>query len=380
MKSLLSFLCVLFLSFPVLALSDPDPELFEILGDYAIVMEDRNGQILYAKQPDVKMPTSSMSKVMTMYLVFEALEKGALRMDQEVLVSKKAWEAEGSRMFLPHAERVSVEQLIQGVVVQSGNDASIALAEALAGSEDGFASLMNAKAQKLGMTNSHFVNATGLPDPDHYSTARDLAILTRALIHDFPQYYHYYSQKEFTFNNIRQSNRNPLLYEDTSVDGVKTGHTEDAGYGLISSALRDGRRLIAVINGVKTKKLRGSESARLLDLGYHGFENNHVVMKGKEHSLARVWLGQDETVPVVPAEDVFLTLAKKVHNEINVKTLVADETEAPIAKGQVIGRLRVTAPGMEPVEVDLLASKDVKKLGAIKAVVAKLKRMIEEML
>ncbi|MGE0108544.1 MAG: D-alanyl-D-alanine carboxypeptidase family protein [Bdellovibrionales bacterium] len=381
MRIFLTFLCFFLAALPAYALPAPDPETFTTLGENAVIMEADTGAVLYSKNADERMPTSSMSKVMTMYLVFEALEKGALHLDQEVWVSKKAWQVEGSRMFLRHAQRVKVSDLIQGVIVQSGNDAAVALAEALTGAEDSFAALMNSKAQALGMKNSHFVNATGLPDEEHYSTAHDLALLTRALIRDFPQYYHYFSEKSFTFNKIKQGNRNPLLYTDPSVDGVKTGHAQDAGYGLIASAKRDERRVITVINGLKNNKLRGSESERLLDLAFHGFKTYRIVEKGKELGDALLWLGQAPTVSVVAAEDVSLVLSEAAHDKITIEKLVAKETEAPIRKGQLMGKLIVKGgENMDPVEVKLLAAHDVLRLGFIPATFAKVKRAWQEAL
>ena len=222
----------------------------ETLAKQAIVIEGKIGSVLYEKEADASMPTSSMSKVLTMYLVFEAIKDGKLTLETPVTISEAAWRQTGSRTFMDLGESTKVEDLIRGVIIQSGNDAAVALAEAVAGSESSFASLMNEKAQKLGMTHSHFVNATGLPDPQHYSTARDLAILAQALMRDFPEHYHYYSETEFTYHNIRQGNRNPLLYRNIGVDGMKTGHTDAAGYGLIATALRDGRRIVAVVNGL----------------------------------------------------------------------------------------------------------------------------------
>lgn len=379
MRRILTILCFILFSHPALALTAPDPETFSTLGKYAVIMDARSGAVLYSKKADVQMPTSSMSKVMTMYLVFEALDKGALRLDQKIRVSKKAWKVEGSRMFLRHTQRVAVEDLIRGVIVQSGNDASIVLAEAVAGSEDSFASLMNSKAEKLGMKSSHFMNATGLPHKKHYSTARDLAILTRALMNDYPQYYHYYSEKSFTYNKIKQGNRNPLLYLDPTVDGVKTGHTEIAGYGLISSALRDGRRVITVINGLKSKKQRGTETAKLLNLAYLGFKTYKLVGKGKIQGGARVWLGVNESVSVVASDDILLTLSAKTYKQIRIEKNVSKETRAPIRKGQVMGQIVVIGPDLEPVKVKLLANEDVPQLGFIKASFVKFKRMLQEM-
>lgn len=220
----------------------------------AIIVDASTGTILLDKGANDRMPTSSMSKTMTIYMVFDALKEGRLKLDDEFLVSEKAWRMEGSEMFIKVGDKVKIEDLIRGVVVQSGNDAAVALAEGLAGSEEAFAEAMNARAKDLGMTGSHFVNASGWPHPDHYSTPRDLALLAYRIIHDFPEYYHYFSEKEFTYNNIRQQNRDPLLGKLPGADGLKTGHTEVAGYGLIGSAKRGDRRLILVVNGLKSQQ------------------------------------------------------------------------------------------------------------------------------
>jgi serine-type D-Ala-D-Ala carboxypeptidase (penicillin-binding protein 5/6) len=222
----------------------------ETVAREAYIIDAETGQVLFEKNADQKMPTSSMSKTMTMYMVFEALKNGKLTLDQELPVSETAWRMQGSKMFVPLGQMVKVEDLIRGVIVQSGNDATIVLAEGLAGSEGEFAAAMNRKAKELGMINSNFMNASGWPDENHYSTCHDLAILAIALIRDFPDYYKYYAEKEFTYNNIKQGNRNPLLYKNIGADGIKTGHTESAGYGLMASGVRDGRRVVMVLNGM----------------------------------------------------------------------------------------------------------------------------------
>jgi D-alanyl-D-alanine carboxypeptidase (penicillin-binding protein 5/6) len=237
----------------------------------AILVDAQTGAVLFAKNADERMPTSSMVKVMTIYLTFEGLKQNKLQMDDALPVSSYAWKQEGSRMFVNPGDHVRVEDLIRGVVIQSGNDASVVLAEALGGSEASFAERMNAKAKELGMANSHFMNATGMPDPNHYSTARDLAALAIAVIRDYPEYYHYFSELDFTYNKIKQGNRNPLLYRNIGVDGIKTGHTESGGFGLIASSLREGRRLILVVNGLESMQSRADEPAALLEWGYREF-------------------------------------------------------------------------------------------------------------
>ena len=376
MKLIFPALLLLLCSFTANAKTLPEASELKTSAKYAAILEVETGKILYAKKAEDRMPTSSMSKVMTMYLVFEALEKGALKLDQKVKVSKKAWQQKGSRMFLRQGQRVKVEDLIRGVIVQSGNDASIVLSEAVAGSESSFAAMMNDKARDLGMENSHFMNASGLPDPKHYSTARDLVFLTFALMRDFPQYYHYYSEKSFTFNKIKQGNRNPLLYRKMGVDGVKTGHTDAAGYGLLSSALRDGRRVITLVNGLTTMQKRADESAKLLNWAYSKYDNYPLVKKGEVVGAAPVWLGVKTEVPVVAVGDIKMTLLRKVRDKVRTEILVVKETEAPVHKGQELGKVVVIGPDLEPVEVKLVAREDVVRLGFFRLAIARVKRML----
>lgn len=335
----------------------------DTLARQAIVVDAQTGTVLFAKDADTRMPTSSMSKVLTMYLVFEAIRDGRLKREDQLPVSPTAWKQEGSRMFVNPGDTVRVEDLIRGVIIQSGNDASVVFAEALGGSESHFAEMMNAKAQALGMTNSHFKNATGLPDPEHYSTARDLATLALALMRDFPNEYHYYSETEFTYNNIKQGNRNPLLYRNIGADGVKTGHTDVGGYGLIGSSVREGRRLLIVVNGLGSMQERADEPAKLLDWGYREFGSYPIVRLGQALGEAKVWLGVQKTVPVTAAKDVILTLARGDRDGVTAVTSFDQPVAAPIAAGQVLGKVTVTAPGLAPIEVPLVAGTAVAELG-----------------
>src|SRR5690606_24953816 len=238
----------------------------------AILIDVDTRTVLFEKNSQARMPTSSMSKVLTAYLVFEAIKDGRIKLDDTLPVSEKAWRMQGSKMFVPIGEQVKVEDLLRGVIVQSGNDATVVLAEGISGTEEAFADLMNITAKKIGMNNSHFMNASGWPDPNHYSTAYDLALLAYHMITEHSDYYHYYSEKEFTFNKIKQGNRNPLLYRNIGADGIKTGHTEEAGYGLMASAVQGGRRLILVVNGLESMQQRADESARLLSWGFQNFK------------------------------------------------------------------------------------------------------------
>ncbi len=276
----------------------------------ALILDYETGAVMLDKGADERMAPASMSKIMTAYLVYDALKKGKLSLDDMLPVSEKAWRTQGSKMFVPLGGRVKVEDLIRGMIVQSGNDACIVLAEGLAGSEDAFVDMMNEKAKELGLKDSHFANVDGLPDPNEYMTARDLATLARHLIADFPEYYHYDSEKDFTYNGIKQGNRNPLLYKDLGVDGMKTGHTEEAGYCLTASAMRDGRRIIMVLAGLPTMKSRGTEGERLLEWAFREFNDYKLVKAGETLDQADVWLGQAAKVPVMAQRDVVVTLPK----------------------------------------------------------------------
>lgn len=331
------------------------------------------GMVLFEKNPDQKMPTSSMSKVITAYLVFEALKDKKLALSDEFTVSEKAWRMQGSKMFVDVNKKISVENLLRGVIVQSGNDATIVLAEGIGGTEDEFARALTKKAKELGMNNSNFVNASGWPDPNHYSTARDLAILGYSLIKNFPEYYSFYSEKEFSYNGIKQENRNPLLYRDMGADGIKTGHTEDGGYGLIGSGVRDSRRVILVVNGLADDKERAAESARLLEWGLSGFENHKLFGAGEAAGTAAVVMGQSATVDMVSADDIKVTVPKLARNDLKVDIKYNEPLVAPIQKGQEIGVAQIHIPQGATIEIPLLAAQDVQKLGFLPGMLAKAK-------
>jgi len=300
----------------------------------AILIDYDTGMVLFQKNADERMPTSSMSKTMTVYIVFEALKSGQIKPDDKFTVSEKAWRKGGSKMFVEVDKRVKVEDLLRGVIVQSGNDASIVLAEGLAGTEEAFADAMNKKAHELGMENSHFINASGWPDPDHYSTARDLAILSYNLIANFPEYYPYFAEKKFSFNNIKQSNRNPLLYRDMGADGIKTGHTEDGGYGLMASGEDAGRRVILVINGLKDETARARESARLMEWGLRGFKNHKLFSKGETVETAEVAMGRKKNLGLAVNRDITATIPAISQNDLSVQLHYKAPLIAPVKKGQ----------------------------------------------
>lgn len=338
----------------------------------AILMDYDTGMVLFEKNADERMPTSSMSKVMTMLVVFDALNDGRLRMDTTLPVSQKAWKKGGSKMFVEVGSRVAVEDLIRGVVIQSGNDATIVLAEGLAGTEEAFAEALNQKAVEIGMSDSNFMNASGWPDPNHYSTARDLASMARYLLMNHPEYYKYFSETEYTYNDIKQRNRNPLLYRDLA-DGIKTGHTENGGYGLIASGQRYGRRVILVVNGLPSEKARAQEGARLLEWGLKGFENIDIFASGETMDNAAVIMGKAKQVPLVTDTDLKISLPKAGKKELKVDIEYEGPLEAPIKAGDQIGKIMVQIPNMKTTEFPLYAGDNIERLGLVSGVIQKLK-------
>jgi len=372
MRFVVIFSALIFLSsFPALAQGK-----VETVAKQAIIVDYDTGTVLMKKNADARMPTSSMSKVMTIYMVFDALKAGNVQMDDTFLVSEKAWRKGGSKMFVEVNKRVAVEDLIRGVIVQSGNDATIVLAEGLSGTEDAFAYAMTAKAKELGMENSNFTNASGWPDPLHYSTARDLATLGKRIIKDFPEYYSIYSEKEFTYNKISQNNRNPLLFRNMGADGIKTGHTEDGGYGLIGSGVSpEGRRVVLVVNGLTSETERAQESARLMEWALQGFSNKTAFTTGQNVAEAHVAYGKQNIVPLQVQDEVILTLPKISSTDLTVEAVYNSPLIAPIAKGDQVGTLHVSVPGREQIqEIPLLAAHDVKAQGFFAKTIAKAKQ------
>jgi D-alanyl-D-alanine carboxypeptidase (penicillin-binding protein 5/6) len=335
----------------------------ETTAKQAILIDFDTGAVLFEKDSETPMAPASMTKIMTLYLLFQRLEDGRLSLDDSLPVSKKAWRKGGSKMFVEVDTRVAVEDLIRGVIVQSGNDASIVVAEGLSGSEQHFAEEMTATARGLGLTHTTFRNATGWPDPEHTTTARDLARLAAQTIADFPDLYHYYGETTFTFNDIRQGNRNPLLYKNMGADGLKTGHTRDSGYGLTASAARDDRRLILVVNGLDSVRQRARASERLLDWGFREFDNYPLFKAGATVTEAAVWLGDPATVPLVIERDLTITLPRKARRAMRVTTVYQGPIPAPIEKGREVAKLMVTAPGVETLEIPLIANQAVERLG-----------------
>jgi len=336
----------------------------------AIVLDPQTNTVLLSKDGNVSMPPASMSKMMTIYMLFESIKDGRVSLDDKFRVSENAWRTGGAKsgsstMFLPPNSEVRVEDLIRGIIVQSGNDACIVVAENLAGSEEAFARRMTDKAHEIGMMNSNFVNATGWPHPDHRMTAHDLAILAARTINDFPEFFHYYAEREFTYNDIRQANRNPLLYGYAGADGMKTGHTSEAGYGLTGTAKQGDRRLITVVNGLDSNRERSTETAKLLDWGFREFGNYALFRTGDTVEIAPVWLGTLPTVEMKIGRDIHLTMTKKARRAMKVTVRYQSPIPAPIAAGQQIGSLTVEAPDFETIEVPLTAGQDVGQLGMI---------------
>jgi D-alanyl-D-alanine carboxypeptidase (penicillin-binding protein 5/6) len=333
----------------------------------AFVIDFDTGAVLYDKGADLRIPPASMSKIMTAYQVYAYLKAGRLKLDDTLPVSEKAWskhKSDESNMFVPLGAQVKVEDLIRGMIIQSGNDACIVLAEGLSGSVQAFVEQMNETAQKIGLKDSHFSNVDGLPDPEEYVTARDLATLARAMIKDFPEYYHYDAEKEFTYNGIKQGNRNPLLYKDLGVDGMKTGHTSEAGYGLTVSAVRNGRRIIEVLSGMSSMKERSQESEKLLEWSYREWANYRLVKAGDPLDEAPVWLGVLATVPASSASDVVVTLPRRSRQGMKATAVYEHAAKAPVKEGQIVGKLQITAPDIAPIDIPLVATKEVDRVGS----------------
>jgi D-alanyl-D-alanine carboxypeptidase (penicillin-binding protein 5/6) len=335
----------------------------DTLATHAYIIEADTGAVLLDKGGDQRIPTASLSKVMTAYVVFGMLKEGRAKLTDELPISEAAWRTTGSKMFVPINTKVSIEQLIQGVLVDSGNDACVALAEGLAGSTQRFVELMNQKAKELGLTNSHFASVDGLPTPDHYMSERDLATLALRTINDFPQYYHYYSEKNFGFNNINQGNRNPLLYKEIGADGLKTGHTEESGYSLLGSVHRGNRRIILVLSGMPSMKARAEEGQRLAEWAFREFDDYKLFSAGQTVENAEIWLGMAPRVPLTVAKDLVVTMPRNSRKDLKVAVDFTQPVPAPVKKGQEIGKVAVTAPNMATVEAPLYAAADVPRMG-----------------
>lgn len=335
----------------------------------AIVLDDRSGMVLMEKNADELMAPSSMSKLMTAYMIFGKLKDHSWSMDDELPVSETAWKKHfksgGSLMFLDVFSRAKVGDLLRGVIIQSGNDACSVLAEAYAGNEEAFAESATRQARKMGMNNTTLRNASGMPDPEHLTTARDLSILAQRLIHDYPEYLPLYSEKDFTYNKIKQGNRNPLLYSVPGADGLKTGHTAAGGYGLVGTVKRGDRRVILVINGIKSQKERSEESARLVEWAFREFDAYPLYAAGAPVVETDVWMGESKTVNLVTDQLVEMTLPRNLRKDLKVMATYDTPVSAPIAQGQVLGKLVVTLPQQAPREYPLVAATAVPELSGV---------------
>ncbi len=338
----------------------------ESKADYAFLMDTTSGVVLFEKNANARMSPASLSKLMTILMVFEAIDEGTLLPDDEFIVSDNAWRRGGARsggstMFLNVHSKVSVRDLLRGVIIQSGNDACIVLAEGLAGSEERFAALMSARAGELGMTKSSFTNATGLPHPEHKTTARDLAILAAEVITKHARYYRLFAERDFTWNKITQINRNPLLYANIGVDGLKTGHTEESGYGLVASGEQNGRRLILVVNGLPSKRARAAEARRLMVWGFRSFKRQVLARATDEITHLPVWHGSDAKVAVQPQQRFDIIAPRSGRRKMVATVMYEKPVLAPIKKGDVLGKLKVTMPDLTPQEMSLVAANDVSR-------------------
>ncbi|WP_415150252.1 D-alanyl-D-alanine carboxypeptidase family protein [Marinobacter psychrophilus] len=340
----------------------------QIAGSSYVLMEPKSGHVIMENNSSERLPPASLTKMMTAYIVERELDEGRIAMGDMVPISVTAWQTGGSRTFVREGTSVTVEDLLRGVVIQSGNDASVALAEFVAGSEGAFVDIMNQQAELLGMTNTNFENATGLPSPNHYSTAQDLALLAQATINDYPETYPIYAEKHFTFNNIRQPNRNSLLWRDNSVDGLKTGHTEEAGYCLVASAKRDDTRFIAVVMGARSAESRSQEVQKMLNYGFRYYQSERLFSAGQELIESPVWGGVANTLSVGVLEDVHVTISRGARNQLESVIDLDSVVRAPVSAGDELGRIRVSYQGEVLVDQPVLALVDVPDGGFFKRI------------
>jgi len=344
----------------------------------AYILQDfHSGKILAEKNSDKKVEPASLTKMMTVYVVENELKSGKISLSDKVKISEKAWRMEGSRMFIEVNSRVTVDDLIKGVIIQSGNDASVALAEFVAGSEEAFASLMNQYAAKIGLSGTHYVNATGLPHEQHYTTARDLALLSQVIIQEYPESYKLYSQKEFFYNNIKQYNRNKLLWQDKFVDGLKTGHTESAGYCLSASAERDGMRLISVVLGTSSENARSAETQKLLTFGFRFYETHRLYEAGKSLTTTRVWKGEQDSISLGLANDLYVTIPRGQYEQLAASMSFNSQIIAPAQKGQIFGTVNIALNDNVLAQRDLINLINVESAGFVSRIIDDVKMFFE---
>ncbi len=339
----------------------PNPTAPSIAGTAHILQDYDSGHILMSENADERMPPASITKLMTSYVVSQEIHDGNIKLDDEVLISEKAWRMIGSRSFIEVNTKVTVEALLRGMIVQSGNDAAVALAEHVAGSEEVFAQMMNQYAQKLGMVNTNYQNATGLPGPEHYTTAHDIAILSAALIRDFPEHYQWYAEKEYTYNGITQHNRNKLLWRDNTVDGLKTGHTEEAGFCLSASAKRDGMRLIAVVLGTASENARAQEIQKMFNFGFRFFETHQLYAADESITQTKVWKGQTDQLNLGLAQPLSITVPRGRYKDLQATTNLQQPVVAPIAKGTELGDVEIRLGDEVVAQQKLVAIDNVEK-------------------
>ena len=342
----------------------------------AYIIDLSTDTVLLSKNVDIGLPPASMSKLMTIYIVFELIKNQSLSLDDKFIVSKKAWRKGGSKMFVKIGDRVTISDLLRGIIVQSGNDACIVLAEGISGSEAAFAHVMTQKAGELGLENSTFSNATGWPHPNQLMSARDLGTLSALMIKNFPKLYKIFAEKTFRYNQIKQGNRNPLLYENIGADGLKTGHTKAAGYGLTASAIRKGRRIIVVLNGMTSARQRSIESLRLMEWAFRSFKPITLFKKNEEVTQADVWLGTSKRLPLVASRDIKITLPVVAIRKLNLTVVMDNPIPAPIKMGKALAMLKIAAPGIQNKAIELLAGKDVGQLGLIGRLGAAIKHVL----
>ena len=337
----------------------PIPSAPKIAGTGHLLIDYESNTILAESNAGQRLEPASITKIMTAYAIFREIQEGNIKLDDEVLISKKAWRAPGSRMFVEVNKKVSLELLLKGMIIQSGNDASIALAEHVAGNEETFAALMNNHAARLEMDNTNFVNSTGLPHPDHYTTPRDIAKVAMATIREFPEFYAWYAEKSMLFNKIKQHNRNKLLWRDESVDGMKTGHTEAAGYCLVASAKRKDMRLIAIVMGTKSEQARAKETQTLLNYGFRFFETHRLYAAGEKLKQIRIWKGAKQQLTLGLEKDLFVTIPRRQYKKLEAKMDIQNQIMAPVTKGEVMGSVTINLHGKLLAEVPLIALEQV---------------------
>lgn len=350
---------VAFIALPTSAQTGAAP--METLAEFAVLMDAETGEIFFNKNGDTPNPPSSMSKLMTVAVVFDALKQGLLTLDDTFPVSRKAWQKQGSKMWVLVGTEITVRDLLRGIIVQSGNDACIVIAEGMSGNEEAFAVRMNELGREIGLTDSNFRNSTGWPDPEHVMSAQDLAVLARYLITEHADLYPFFAETEFEWSDIRQPNRNPLLLMNMGADGLKTGHTDAGGYGLVGSAVRGNRRVIVVVNGLRSGSQRAKESRRLLNIGFREYKSYELFAAEAEIGRAQVWMGEKPRVPLMVKDPVKVNIHRRARKGLVVKLAYKGPVEAPIAKGDEIGALKIEAPGMAPRSVPVYAARDVAK-------------------